>query len=249
MEDYVIAEEYTLPSKGLVYNEKINPVVKIRSMTTQEEMKRLSHTNLPYKLLSEIIDDCLIQKPGIPTYDLCVADYQFLLHKLRVVTYGSNYKTNPICPVCGKNHEETLDLKALEVIEFSNKDVAHLSITLPLSKNKLKLRMQTPRMLDEIRTQTNEYAKKHPDAKGDPAFLFTLMSVIESVDGEVLDDVKLESFVRKLPMKDSNFILKSLEKLDFGIKSDIMTHCPYCGSDYSYIFPITREFFGPSIDD
>ena len=25
MEDYIVAEEYTLPSKGMVYSQKINP--------------------------------------------------------------------------------------------------------------------------------------------------------------------------------------------------------------------------------
>ena len=71
---------------------KVNPNIKIRSMTTEEEMKRLGYTEQPYKMLSEIIDDCLVDKPGISTYDMCLGDYEFLLHKLRVVTYGSDYK-------------------------------------------------------------------------------------------------------------------------------------------------------------
>lgn len=70
MNDYIIGESFTLPSKGLVYDKKVNPNIKIRSMTTEEEMKRLGHSELPYKLLSEIIDDCLVEKPGISSYDL-----------------------------------------------------------------------------------------------------------------------------------------------------------------------------------
>ena len=76
--DYTIAQDFVLPSKGLIYNQSVNPNVKIRSMTTAEEMKRLAYTETPYKLMSEIIDDCLVTKPGISAYDMCLGDYQFI---------------------------------------------------------------------------------------------------------------------------------------------------------------------------
>lgn len=87
---YVFAEEYTLPSMGKVYDVKVNPVVRLKSMTTEHEMKRLSPSERPYKTLCEIIDDCLVDNPGISSYDMCMADYIFLLHKLRVATYGKH---------------------------------------------------------------------------------------------------------------------------------------------------------------
>lgn len=242
------SEEYTLPSKGLVYSEKINPNIKIRSMTTREEIKRLGHSTSEYKKLAEVIDDCLIVKPGIPTYDLVIGDYQFLLHKLRIVTYGSGYKTSPTCPYCGRVHEETLDLQSLPVTELSASDLTNLDITLPTTKHKLQLRMQTPRMLDEVKSKTNDFIKRHPDTVGDTAFLYTLMSVISKVDGEVLDDIRLESFVNKLPMNDSNYILQKLNKIQLGIDPKVSGHCPHCGKDFEYIFPITGEFFGPTVD-
>ena len=102
MEDYTIAEDYVLPSLGKVYDKAVNPNVKIRSMTTEEEMKRLGHTDKPRKLLAEIIDDCLIEKPGISSYDLCIGDFQYLMHKLRIVTYGSDYLMQTRCPLCGQ---------------------------------------------------------------------------------------------------------------------------------------------------
>ena len=46
-EEYTIAESYTLPSKGLVYEKPVNPKVTLRSMTVEEEMKRLAPSELP----------------------------------------------------------------------------------------------------------------------------------------------------------------------------------------------------------
>ena len=248
MEDYVIAEEYTLPSQGKVYSKQIDPDIKIRSMTTEEEMKRLAHSESQFKLLSEIIDDCLIKKPAISTYDMCIGDYQFLMHKLRVVTYGADYKVNTTCPVCGKLNEETIDLDKLEVVPYSEELNKYLNITLPRTNKHIELRLQTPRMLDEVNRKSKELLKKSPNLKGEPAILFTLQSVIAKVDGEVLDPIKLESFVRRLPAADSNYILKCLDKIDIGVNPRLSCKCSQCNTYYNAVLPITGEFFGPSID-
>jgi hypothetical protein len=248
MDNYTIAESYTLPSQGKVYQKQINPNVKLRSMTTQDEMKRLSHSDLAYKPLAEIIDDCLIEKPGISCYDMCIGDYQYLLYKLRTVTYGPEYKVETICPICGTKHKDTLNLDNLTVIEYSEDLKKYLSVTLPKSQKILELRLQTPRMLDEIRVKSSEILNSAPNMQSEPAFLLTLQSLIYKVDGQVLDAVKLESFVRRLPMADVNYILKSIEKINIGIDTNLSRACKKCKQVYHYTFPITGEFFGPSID-
>lgn len=250
MEDYIIAEEYTLPSKGMVYDQKVDPNIKIRSMTTEEEMKRLGRTDSPYKMLSEIIDDCLVKKPSINTYDMCIADYQFLLHKLRVVTYGSDYKITTVCPVCGAIDEHVVDLESLEVSQYSDELDKYMHIILPRTGKIIDLRMQTPRMLDDISKKSKLITDKSPNMKGDPAFLFSLKSMIDKVDSQKLDDVKLEQLLRHLPMQDTNYIIRSMQKLNtsLGINTILNSACPKCGGEYSSTFPITDEFFGPSID-
>lgn len=248
MENYTIAEEYTLPSKGLVYDKQIKPTIKLRSMTTQEEMKRLGKSNLVYKPMSEIIDDCLIEKPGISSYDMCIGDYQFLLYKLRVVTYGPKYKVESICPICGRKNNYTVDLDNLTIREYSDELSKYLNITLPKSGDKIEIRMQTPRILDEIRSKSEDLQKRQPNLTGEPAFLITLQTLISRVNGQALDSIKLDDYVRKMPMADANYILKCAEKLDIGIDNSTQETCKHCGYDYTLAFPITGEFFGPSID-
>ena len=122
MTDYTVAHDYTLPSEGKVYDKEVNPHVKLRSMTTAEEMKRLNHTDRPYKSMSEIIDDCLVDKIGISSYDMCIADYQYLLHKLRIVTYGPNYKISSTCPYCGSQNVHNIDLDSLSLVPFDEEE-------------------------------------------------------------------------------------------------------------------------------
>lgn len=248
MEDYTIAEEYVLPSKGKVYSKMVNPEVKLRSMTTEEEMKRLGHSNSQFKLLSEIIDDCLISKIGIPTYDLCISDYQYLLHKLRVVTYGPNYNIQTVCPYCGTLNESSIDLDKLNVVEYDEELSKYLTITLPVSKKTIKLRVQTPRIMDWISNKTEELNSKTNSQSGQSAFLFTVMALIETIDGQVLDEYKLEQFIRKLGMQDVNYILQCANKFDFGIDTKVECKCKKCNKNYKVNIPISAEFFRPSID-
>lgn len=251
MNSYTIFETYTLPSLGKVYKEHVNPEVKIRSMTTEEEMRRLAPSDKAYKNICEIIDDCLIENPGISSYDMCLADYQFLLHKLRVVTYGSDYPTTSTCPYCRSENEQVLNLSELEVVNFKEEDFTKLTeFKLPKTGKQITIKMQTPRMVDEVNSRAKELQRKSKNTAGDTAFLFTLESLIDTVDGVKLDPIKREDFVRALPMMDTNYILKHAQKLveSFGLNTSISHECPVCGLDYRSSFRITSEFFGPSIN-
>jgi hypothetical protein len=250
MANYSIAEEYTLPSLGKVYEPNVNPNVKIRSMTTQEEMKRLAPSDKAYKNLCDVIDDCLVENPGISAYDMCLADYQFLLHKLRIVTYGAAYDTISKCPHCLSSNDNTIDLSEVPVKNYDNNDFAKLtSFKLPRSGNNITIKVQTPRMVDEVNSRVKELKKKSKNQAADPALLFTIAGLIDTIDGEKLDPVQREKFARELPMMDTNYIIKHAQKLveSFGLDLRLEFTCPICGLDYTSYFRVTSEFFGPSI--
>jgi hypothetical protein len=221
-------------------------------MTTAEEMKRLNHSERPYQLTAQVINDCIVNPIGIHVYDMCIPDYQFLLHKLRIVTYGSNYKSESRCPYCLSNNNHTIDLETdLKLVPFDeaihNK---YSEIILPQTKKTIKLRVQSPRIMDDITMKAKEIRKNSPEFIGDPAFLVTLENLIETVDGKVYQDFQLNPFVRNLPMMDTNYIIKAAQKLNtsFGLSSELNPTCSLCGLDYTSSFRITSEFFGPSID-
>ena len=249
MKDYTVTGTYTLPSLGKVYDRKVNPEVTLRSMTTLEEMKRLNKSDYPYKQMAEIIDDCLIEDPGISAYDMCFADYQFLLHKLRVVTYGEKYALQSTCPYCYSVNKGTIDLNQMVVKPFNQEEYDKYSeFVLPRTEHKIKIKMQTPRMLDNIQNQAKSLKKK--SFNGDPAFFVSLIYLIDTVDGEKLDYVEKENFINTLPMMDTNYIVKVHDKLveSFGLDTALENTCDVCGLDYNSPFRITAEFFGPSVD-
>lgn len=244
-----IQETFTLPSKGLVYDTPIDPQVTLRSMTTMEEMKRQSHSDTPYKIMADLIEDCMIAKPKIHVYDMCIGDYEFLLHKLRVVTYGSEYKMEIVCPKCGQMNWSSVDLDSISVNEYDDSYVDASRITLPVTNKVIELKYQTPRDLDTIEYKKREMQKR-TKSNLDYSIVFAPMSLIKNVDGQTLDPISKEEFVKSLPMKDVNYLLAKAVALNkkVGVDNLVTTKCSACGHENVSPFQLNSKFFRPDID-
>lgn len=244
-----IWEDFELPSKGMVYDKPINPRLSLRSMTVAEEMKRLSPTETPYKVMSDIIEDCMKVKPEIHVADMCIGDYQYLLHKIRVVTYGPYYKMLTTCPKCHSSHEITINLDDLEVKKWTEDVLNYKIVTLPVSNKEIELKFQTPHDLDLVAYKAKEMKNKLKSSM-DFSLLFTLMSLVKSIDGRPAAGDELKQFINTLPTKDANYILDKSNKLNekVGIDNIVKMTCAQCGHEFEGPFRITSEFFGPSND-
>lgn len=245
-----IIESYTLPSKGLIYTSPISPTFTLRSMTTEDEMKRQSPSEASYKVMADIIQSCLTEKLKTHVYDLHVGDYQYLLYKLRTVTYGNDYKVTVRCPHCGALSKVSINMDDLQVVEFDGSVKDLTAVHLPVSDIDVELTFQTPRILDNIERRKREIAKKSSEKTYDPTFMLSIMSLIKTVDGKQLTQPELEMFVRKLPLRDANLIVNMGDKLNraVGVNTDVTVTCPQCGNDIDTTFRVTQEFFGPTID-
>lgn len=247
--NHTIYESFTLPSKGLMYKKAFDPKFTLRSMTTAEEMRRLAASDTPNKVMCDIIEDCLIEKLKVPVYDLCLADYQYMLHKLRIVTYGSDYRMAVRCPICGAIEEITYNLDDMTVFEYTDDIQKLLSIHLPQSNKTVELRLQTPRLLDEINLRRKEILKKSSSINHDPSLLLTLTSLVKTVDGEELNPAALEKFILTLPMRDTNILIQTADQLNkkVGLDTNIICKCSHCHNDINSTFRITSEFYGPRV--
>lgn len=250
--NYTTSESLELPSKGLIYGTPFSPQSTIRSMTTREEMKRLSSTTTPYKNLSDIIEACLITKFPVHVYDMCLGDYEYLLHRMRIVSHGTNYRMTVTCPSCGKPFDASVDLSSLNVVDYKLEDFTNLlHMHLSKSNKDITLKYETPRMLDIIALKVDELRKKSQDYDTNFELLVTLENVIDTVDGVKLNYVDQENFINTLPVSDMNKILYQIKKInkEVGLKTDnIQVKCSNCGYEVSTFFRFGPEFFRPFED-
>ncbi len=248
-ENYTIAEGYELPSKGEIYSVPVNSHVELRSMTGRDEMKRLAPSTTPLKTLADIIEGCMLEKPKVHVYDMALADYEYLLHKLRIVTYGTDYKMVLRCPECGESIEAIANLEELELREFDKAKFEELrTFSLPKCGREVTIRFTTPRLLDTIELKAKEEKRKHRDALVDFDTKVKLVSCIEAVDGEVMTGFNLEQFIDNLPAADMQKILNNIDSLNqcLGLKNELFITCPKCGEEILTFFRFGPEFFRPS---
>lgn len=246
-----IKESIKLPSLGKLYGEEVNPNLTMRSMTTAEEMKRLSYSDSEFKVMTEIIDDCILEDMPISSYDMVLGDYEYLLHRLRVVTHGSEYKMQDVCLNCGENVIVSVDLDDVEIHEFNEDEIDKArTITLPVSKKKITLAFLTPRALDLIAEKAKEARKKSKDSHMNFEFLYRVISYIYQVDGVVMSDDQLESLVRKMNTKDAFYILDKGAELGrkVGIDNEVVAKCQNCGYEFVTRFQYQPTFFRPQSD-
>lgn len=243
-----IREDFTLPSLGKIYDKPVDPNIILNSMTTRDEMLRKAPTNTPYKVLSDIIESCMQEKPAIHVYDMCFGDYVYLLHKIRIVTYGTDYTMTTYCPVCGNLEETTIDLEDIAVNEYKEGVLDLLEVELPVTHKKVKLLFETPRMIDKINNKVEEYKKKMPNL--DTTMLATLQEAIDTVDGNKLSYIDKENFIMKLPARDAKKLMKSLEDFnrEVGIDSRFIYTCSRCNNEVLNFFRFSDKFFGSETD-
>lgn len=249
MVDYTtIKETFTLPSKGKLYGNNLPEQITLRSMTTQEDMELLGYSDNEYKKLCDTIDACVVGGYPISSYDMILGDYEFLLHKLRVVTFGSDYNMVIQCPNCKQIVRSTTNLDEIKVVEYDPKALINREITLPMTKQVVKLSFQTPRMLDRIKAQAQEYKKKKNKQGVNYELLFKVMSFISRIDNEEIDEVTLEDRITKLPLKDALYIVQKGEELNrkVGLDTSITAKCTECGYEVSTRFQFQSEFFAPT---
>ena len=247
--NYTIAEGYNLPSKGLIYDVKVNPHIELRSMTARDEMKRLAPSSTPLKTLADIIEGCMLEKPAVHVYDMAFGDYEYLLHKLRIISYGSEYKLTVACQSCGEIIDTEADLDDLELKEFDMEEFEELrTFTLPDSGKEIRLNFQTPRMIDMADNRSKELKRKMKGADLNFDSYAQLQLFIDTVDGKKLSSVDFDYFINELSAKDMNKILNNSDKLNayVGIENILTITCPSCGEENNTFFRFGSEFFRPT---
>ena len=247
--NYTIMEGYELPSKGKIYDTEVNPHIELRSMTARDEMKRLSPSTTPLKTLSDIIEGCCIEKPSIHVYDMCIGDYEYLLHKLRIVTYGEKYKLANRCPHCLGATEGTMNLGDLFLKDFDEEQYNSIkTFELPASHKIVKLKNQTPRLAEEIEAAAKEKKRKFKGVELDFDILCKITHSIDTIDEVKYNQFDLEQIVNNLSALDMQKLLNNIEALGqaIGIDTVFETTCSKCGEDFLTFFRYGPEFFRPT---
>jgi hypothetical protein len=244
-------DEVVLPSGGTFYPAGLIPggTVVIRMMTTQEEKLLSGGRGSGARMISQLLDRVIVRPEGLKSTDLLLADRLFLLIKLRILTFGSNYGFKVTCSSCETNTRHEVSLADQQVKMLPTGVVEPFEVTLPQCGERVYLRFL--RGYDE--EFVSSLVKKNAElgrggVVGDPAYLPNMARTIHHTDSIGEDDFpeKLK-FVQELYSPDSLAMTQALEEYDFGVDMKHDITCPVCGATSEIALPFSEEFFRPKL--
>lgn len=255
IKDYMYTEEVQIPSKGLLNPEIPDGLVTLRCVEIRDQ-KYLSGTKLIHSNKAvELVRRCAIKPETLDVMNLTQLDLFYLLVKLRILSYGSNYKFLSKCPICGQTTSVDIDLTELEVKQLDEFNPNDLKIKLPRRGDTVYTHVQTQGDTEDIAKEVARLRAKFKDnLEGDPEVTLSIAKIITKIElakpnaeGErVLDNpVDILNYVETLTDWDALAIQSTLENIDFGISPVVNSSCDKCGSEIIVPLRTTSDFFRP----
>jgi len=230
----------TLSSRCLTYKDKSgNPVsptnITARSYQGGDQiyLSQINPLNLErnyFEVLKSVIK-------GVDPSQLTLGDRMYLILWEYVNSYSRTMKIETICSNCLANITIDVDLANLENIELPEDFKQPCPITLPVSKEKVNLRLLT--VGDEI--ETERFTRKHPD----DAILYRYARTI-------VTDMDIIATVEKLRNMDAKDLMTIISFQDTYFHGPVMKTkftCPKerCGEEDEVDIPFHLEFFFPDV--
>lgn len=245
-----ITEVYTIPSAGskIYTGIEMPSQFTLRAMTTLEEKMRLASSD-GLKVIPKIIKSCCVEPEATPDLRrLKLFDLQFLMYKLRTITYGSEYDVDIICPHCGKQNRIKVDLDSLLVNEVPEDFTEPFAIgPLPVSKDTIGCRFLNTIDFNDIEMESKRIMNKFPDYEGNPEMIIKWNYIITEINGEAVSVRDIQPYIESMHAKDYRYLESKYEQFNskFGLDIDLIEKCSACEGDINFALPMTSEFFRP----
>ena len=236
-------EKVELPSRGRFY-ENLKEV-HLRPMTgVEQDILTTERLIKEGKALDMVLSNCLREKVDIE--ELLVADYMYLLFKLRVLTYGDEYRFEMKCPQCGAINDVEIVLNVEEGVREGDIESEPVEVPLPNGLAMIVL----PRVKHQKAVEKNS---KIVGAK-----VQKLISETETLFlNEIILDLKLSYIKDDIPKKEKAKLMLAKDRV--AIKKFLIEHAPsfapvfpfecgHCGYTKELDVPITATFFFPELE-
>jgi len=252
----------TLPSKGVLYGDKLpDGQVDVREFTVEEYERLASSKGNINERISRIVSQCSRFPEGFSPSELLLTDRMSLLISQRILTHGAEYEGIPYtCTTCGAsdktfaNLAQDLDERTPDRIEHDLREKGGqwsdfvfeepVKYTLPKSGHVLSLRFLR---VDDERLLSERQKRTDARSGNDSASLRYRMALrTRAIDGEEKPILEREDFMRSLSGKDLISLQNFLDFIEPGIDLSLYPECNACGAVSQVTLPLTDEFFRPS---
>ena len=234
----------TLPTNGFFYEDSDIKEITLRDITTKEEKMLLGSTGDDTTV--NIIKSCIVNPKNLDINNLIAADLHFLLMKLRIHTYGPEYKVTFTCPSCGQSEIAVVNLDELPVYTLTEQFEIPMEFELPVSEDTLGCRLLTQRDVKYINQVAKRATKQSPGNRQQAAYSVRQARHIMTINGNPVTDPEAQNYVQNMHGKDSAYFWWKINEKQIGYDTSIEHRCSNCGNEFESTLPINAEFFRPT---
>ena len=217
-----------LPSRGFA-NKGVG-TVQIRPFTFEDEkiLRSISNIKEGAGVVTKLITRCL---KGIEYPELLIVDKNYLLYKLRAMSYGEDYNIKATCQECTYESHLTVGLNDLPVNYAESIEDLQGKITLPDSGVEVEFHTLTTK---------DEGLLDKPSEIMDNLWRF-----IKAINGHSGRSVT-QGFVAGTTAKDISTIRNAIFNDEVGMQTLVNFVCKDCGNHSALDLPINESFFDAS---
>lgn len=246
-EDALGKSRVELPSRGLLYDDKIpGGRLQMRKLTSLELQKLSQGGGDPIKKINSVVAACTTFPEGFAHADLLTTDAMYLMIALRTLTYGPSYRFQFRCSFCGRVQRTDVDIvQELDVVKLKDDFEEPFSVKLPDCEHTIEQRFLRQRDLDTIISSARRMKMASNDGD-DPSYLLRLATQIVTIDGSAPRDIlAAQKFVAGLGARDALALERNVSDQEPGIDIRVFPICEGCSAPNELSMPFDAEFFRP----
>lgn len=245
-------EIITLPSMGLVYDEK-SPLAKgeieIKYMTAREEDILASQNLIKKGVVLNKLFESVVVEPGVNVGDITIGDKNAILLATRILGYGAEYNVEVTDPFTLEKQKVTIDLSKVQTKEIDTSILNRQNrykFVLPHSKKEVVFKLLTHKDEIDINTEIQALERLRRNDLVGSDISTRLRYMIVSVDGN--SDVGfLNKFVKNnLLSRDSKALRDYVKSISPDMEFKYEFTSDITGETEALDIPFGVNFFYPT---
>lgn len=220
-----------LPSRGHYYDTDIYiKKMSIRNITDLSTMNESNQNNV----ISKVLFDCV---HGIETSKILLNDRNWLLFRLRYMTFKKPYKVKFSCPECMTTNWTEVTLSNLETYYFNENN--KLEFEMP-NKDKITIKYPTIGIDEQIRKKMND-----PNIIGGINYvIMSIASHLDTVNGQKMGLMASYEYLDEGTPDNYETLVNFLMDNKFGCTGKVKYKCQ-CGTELLTDLTFNDKFFIP----
>lgn len=238
-----LTETILMPSRGMIPG--VPKEITIRAIQRKDKKKLLmSETS---NVLLSLLQYAVVSPADFNVFDLLPFESEYLLYRLRILTYGPMNTFKHRCPICGAINEVEMNLNDIPIIELPDGFKRTFDIPLPVSGNVLTCRLLSEGEKLALDKQSKDLEAAMGKENADLDLIWEARII--AINGESkLAPIEKMQFLDEMNDYDSEYFMEYYNKYEgnYGLQTKLKYICDDCGKAVDSEMPSIYTFFRPT---